>query len=345
MSASCTDDLICDHCKAVVEPAWGHSYLTGVNDATYPFAYADGKFTSTNKANYTTSSYTYTASTAVNLSIDYSVSCHGYDEFLILKNGSTLYTYSGEKSGTLSISLAAGDRLVFRFSNDSYSSGSDSASFAITSQSAVAPCTQSMTCIVCKTVTPASGHNYVDCVCTICGVENITASGTCGANVTWRLLSSGKLIISGTGDMENYTYSTSAPWEIYRGSVKSVVIEDGVTSVGNYAFKSHSYLKDAVIGNSVITIGEGAFMYCDLSNVEIGNKVEVIGTDAFYYKFNLENVTLPETLTTIGKSAFSWCKNKLTSIDIPDSVTSIGVYAWKSPPTIPSSTGRSLCIR
>ncbi len=328
--ATCTTGVICNDCKGVAVPPLGHTYLEGVNDTTYPFVLIDGKYTSTNKAHSSSATYTYTARSALKVTVEYRVSSEtSRDKLTILRNGSTLYTYSGEQTGTKQFPLAAGDRLSFRYSKDSYGfSGSDCAAFAITEVTVPDPCTQSLNCDRCGVVTPATGHSFVDCVCTVCGVEDIVDSGKCGENVNWRLLTNGKMIISGTGPMTDYTYSSYAPWHTIKASVKTVVIENGVTSVGAYAFKDHTQLKEVIIGNSVITVGEGAFMYADVTHVEFGDHVEVIGTDAFYYNFNLENFTLPETVRIIEKSAFSWCCNKLTEVVIPDSVTELGVYAF-----------------
>ena len=61
-----------------------------------------------------------------------------------------------------------------------------------------------------------------------------TYSGSCGTNVTWSLdTESGVLTISGSGGMNNYSYSYRAPWYSQRGNIKSVNIENGVTSIGD----------------------------------------------------------------------------------------------------------------
>ncbi|MBR7155112.1 MAG: leucine-rich repeat protein, partial [Paludibacteraceae bacterium] len=72
-----------------------------------------------------------------------------------------------------------------------------------------------------------------------------TWSGTCGDNLTWEL-TDGVLTISGTGAMSNYT-SSSSPWYSYRSSITSVVIEEGVTNIGNYAFYNCTGLTSVTI--------------------------------------------------------------------------------------------------
>ena len=119
------------------------------------------------------------------------------------------------------------------------------------------------------------------------------ASGTCGENLTWKL----------DGAMTNW--NSSAPWYSNRSSIKSVVIEDGVT-----------------------TIGDWAFVYCDsLTSVEIPESVTSIGNYAFYDCRSLTMVEIPSGVTTIGNGAFCSC-GKLAAVEIPESVTSIGDKAF-----------------
>ncbi|MBQ6863822.1 MAG: hypothetical protein IJO14_06255, partial [Clostridia bacterium] len=60
----------------------------------------------------------------------------------------------------------------------------------------------------------------------------IVNSGTCGENLTWTLDSDGVLTIAGTGEMRNYSSPTSVPWYSNRSAIKTVIIENGVTSIG-----------------------------------------------------------------------------------------------------------------
>lgn len=119
------------------------------------------------------------------------------------------------------------------------------------------------------------------------------SSGTCGANLTWTLYNEGILTISGTGSMNDYSYTSAAPWDSRRTSVKKVVIENGVTTIGNYAFYNCTNLTSVTIGNSVTTIGGSAFSSCG----------------------SLTSVTIPASVTSISKSAFNIC-NDLTSIEV-----------------------------
>ncbi len=160
--------------------------------------------------------------------------------------------------------------------------------------------------------------------------NNIIQSGTCGENLTWTLDSDGLLTISGTGAMTNYSSYSSVPWYSNRTSVKKIVIENGVTSIGVYAFDSCSSLTSVTIPDSVTSIGDYAFFWCtSLTSVTIPDSVTSIGYKAFSYCTSLTSVTFSANsrLTSIGDEAFSHC-HSLTSITIPDSVTSIGDEAF-----------------
>ena len=91
-----------------------------------------------------------------------------------------------------------------------------------------------------------------------------TYSGTCGTNVNWHLdTSTGQLTISGSGAITSYSDKTYVPWYSHRDSIKNVVIGDGVTSIGNYAFSNCYGLTGSLsIPNSVTTIGSTAFYNC-----------------------------------------------------------------------------------
>lgn len=129
----------------------------------------------------------------------------------------------------------------------------------------------------------------------------IINSGACGENLAWTLDDSGTLTISGTGEMREMW---DAPWYILRSSIKTVVIQDGVTSIGN-----------------------GAFSGCDsLTSITIPDGVTSIGDSAFYGCYNLTTISIPDSVTTIGSYAFKYCG--ITSITIPKNVTSIDDLAF-----------------
>ena len=127
--------------------------------------------------------------------------------------------------------------------------------------------------------------------------------GTCGENLTWQLDDNGTLTIGGTGAMEDYRVeiidrgrgiSGITPWYGYGESINAVVIEDGVTYIGERAFESYNGYKEWASGN------------CN----------------------NLESTTIPASVKTIGAEAFNGCRN-LRSVTIPAGVKSVGYGAFK----------------
>ena len=150
------------------------------------------------------------------------------------------------------------------------------------------------------------------------------------AEVTWTLSDDGTLTISGT-EMPDYEYGSrynNIPWYIQRDKIQKVIIEKGVTNIGNNAFIDCSGLTSIAIPNSVTSIGMDAFSFCSgLTSITIPNSVTSIGKRAFYNCSNLTSITIPNFVTSIGDGAFADCSG-LTSITIPNSVTSIGERAF-----------------
>ena len=190
-------------------------------------------------------------------------------------------------------------------------------------------------------------------------------SGYCGGegngrNLSWNYDSSWdlRLTISGTGKMKDYgrPYSEEecAPWHNDTTNnvlAENVVIEEGVTSIGNWAFTNHdaSYgefvipstvtrIGDYAFDNSILPgitlpdklteIGEGAFRCSTLPSVTIPNRVTAIGDSVFYACYELANVSLPSNLTSIGTETFYYCES-LKKISLPVSLTYIGRDAFR----------------
>ena len=180
------------------------------------------------------------------------------------------------------------------------------------------------------------------------------SSGTCGDKLTWSLSDDGTLTISGTGKMKDYgdNYGMSvAPWYVGSSQVKTVIIEDGVTSIGDRAFDGCTKLTRVVIPDSVTSIGyssfrgcyslpsvaipdsvtsigDSAFAYCKaLTGITLSGSVTSIGSCAFQSCDSLTSVTMQNGVTDIGDNAFTYCKN-LTSVTIPNSVKTIGTSAF-----------------
>ena len=173
-------------------------------------------------------------------------------------------------------------------------------------------------------------------------------NGTCGAtgnesNVIWALEGESPnctLYIGGTGAMKDYLYDqlSEREWHGSVGSIKSIVIGEGVTSIGNYSFRECTNLTSATIPNSVTSIGNAAFYECSgLTSVTIPNSVTSIGKWVFVDCTNLTSVAIGNSVTTIGESAFDGCSG-LTSVTIPASVTTIGEMAFSSSTHLTSVT-------
>ena len=171
----------------------------------------------------------------------------------------------------------------------------------------------------------------VGCLSVQTSAAEVIDSGYCGSENTdliWTLYNDGTLTILGSGDMKNYTYFNHAPWFDNRRLVKEIVIENDVTSIGNYAFDTCYNLTSITIPDSITSIGEHAFYYCrSLNELTLPDSVSRIGDCAFSECYNLSSMIIPDRVTAIGSGTFYKC-NKLTSIIIPNSVTIIGSSAF-----------------
>ena len=130
------------------------------------------------------------------------------------------------------------------------------------------------------------------------------------------------LTISGQGPMK--TGWEKVPWDSLKNDIQKVIIESGVTSIGNYAFSSCSSITSFTIGNSVTSIGEWAFSGCiELTSITIPNSVTSIGKRAFEDCYSLASITIPKSVTSIGNYVFEDCS----------SLTDYYVWAEKVPST------------
>lgn len=179
-----------------------------------------------------------------------------------------------------------------------------------------------------------------------------TASGDFGTGTSFHWeLADGTLTVTGSGPMPDFALEANRPWHTDKDKIDKVVIEDGVTSVGKYAFTNCSALTAAelpesigTIGNDAFTncnnlvldklpgqvtsIGERAFYYCKkLALTELPDGITDIGMYAFCGCFELALTELPKGLTVINENAFSNC-GKLVLTKLPDGVTSIGSSAF-----------------
>ncbi len=159
--------------------------------------------------------------------------------------------------------------------------------------------------------------------------DEVSANGDVTANnVKWSLTKAGKLTISGSGAIPDYTNDNPAPWHEYKDSITTIIIDDGITSIGNYAFDSSKALS-VYIPDGITKIGDKAFNSSGLIAVTIPSTVTSIGNDAFHSCANLTSVTVTEGLEDIGEQAFRGCIS-LAYIDFPGSIKKIGTGAFMS---------------
>ena len=159
-------------------------------------------------------------------------------------------------------------------------------------------------------------------------VQDTETSGTCGTNVNWSY-ENGTLTISGQGAMDDYSTLESRPWHDLRMSITKLVIEDGVTTIGNNAFFALA-IKTATLGKDVTRIGEDAFSYIGMmESINIPDGVTSIGENAFRGCTGLKSINILDGVTRIGAYAFYDCIN-LGSINIPDGVTAIEASTFRS---------------
>lgn len=152
---------------------------------------------------------------------------------------------------------------------------------------------------------------------------DIIDSGTWEDNITWELDSEGTLTISGNGAMPDAPNPIGVPWCSNKDSIVNVIIKDGVTCIGSYAFYYCSKLTSILISDDVSNIGTYAFSGCsELTEIVIPKHVVSIGAWAFYRCTNLKSISIPEGVSTIEMFAFSECSN-LTDVYVPQNVTSI----------------------
>ena len=133
-------------------------------------------------------------------------------------------------------------------------------------------------------------------------------------------------------------YSANPLYYVYNGKnlyvngalVTDLVIPEGVTYIGDFAFNGCISLTSVVIGNDVTTVGSDAFYNCDgITSVTIGDNVTTICDRAFDACNNLTEVRILESVTGIGRHAFARC-GKLARITLPVSITNIDEYAFSS---------------
>ena len=171
--------------------------------------------------------------------------------------------------------------------------------------------------------------------------NGLTPSGSCGENLTWQFDGgSGVLTIEGTGAMTDYNLNTDsrAPWYDNVTSFTAIILPDGLTHIGNYAFYNSSNtespeITSITIPSSVTSIGQRAFYeHRKLASLTIPEGVSSIGESAFHGCEALSTLTLPRTLNNLGNFAFAYCSalNVIWCyVPAPLSINNVFVYTNK----------------
>lgn len=161
---------------------------------------------------------------------------------------------------------------------------------------------------------------------TITIVANAAESGYCGDTLKWRY-EDGTLTITGTGDMTDYSSVDRVPWYQHMKDITEIILPEELTSIGDYAFW-YANIENIEIPSKVNSLGSCAFRECVLlKDITIPNSTTEIGDYALYGCISLESIALPEYLTTIKRSAFSGC-TKLSNVYMGDNITTIEYGAF-----------------
>ncbi|MBQ7646722.1 MAG: leucine-rich repeat protein [Clostridia bacterium] len=158
-------------------------------------------------------------------------------------------------------------------------------------------------------------------------LTGVSAAIQLGKKVNWSLDDSGTLLIYGNGDMDSYS-SGNTPWYSKKDEIITIVVADGVTSIGSNSFSDCSNVVNVKIRDTVTTIDSYAFYKCgSLSKIDIPSSVEIIGFRAFAECASLEEIAFSEGLTKIDNRAFENCTS-LKEIVLPESLNTIEAGAF-----------------
>jgi len=133
---------------------------------------------------------------------------------------------------------------------------------------------------------------------------------------TWSF-EKGVLRISGTGNMRNFEWNES-PWYDQRNAVAKVIVEEGITGIGDWAFAYCENVSSVHLPNTLEYIGSNAFFDCHnkLASIDIPQGVVYIGRDAFCRCWSIENISIPSSVKTIVENPFACCtKVKRLTVD------------------------------
>lgn len=165
----------------------------------------------------------------------------------------------------------------------------------------------------------------------------------CGDNVRF-IFVAGTITISGEGPMDDYTTTVPPPWNEFKTDIRTVIVEEGVTHIGDRAFFSCTSLTSINMQNTVQSIGTFALYGAKFASITFPDSLVSIGEKVFYamstlaevnfgnglkyilqfafYQTGIKSITLPNTLQEIRTKAFYLCES-LTSLTLPSSLSSV----------------------
>lgn len=150
------------------------------------------------------------------------------------------------------------------------------------------------------------------------------ANGNCGKDLYWSLSVDGLLRVSGSGDMYDFSYDDTVPWDEFRDLIYGVVIESGATSIGRYAFYECDNLTSVELSDTIVKMELSAFQSCDLLEyVDLPDGIKELPKQAFSNCIALKNIDLPKNLEMIQDYAFSGCES-LEEVSMPSEVWYVG---------------------
>ena len=166
-------------------------------------------------------------------------------------------------------------------------------------------------------------------------------SGECGENATWTF-DNNTLTISGSGTTNNYNNPETVPWYSFRKDIQSVVIEEGISSIGKYSFYSCSNLSRVKFPESLLAILDGAFVGCTkLTAITFPPKLGAVTANAFIGCSNITKLYVSDLTSYLkinfkGTASNPMCyahqlyvdNTLITSVDIPDGINKIPDYAF-----------------
>lgn len=154
-----------------------------------------------------------------------------------------------------------------------------------------------------------------------------STENSCGANASWSL-DNGTLLIAGSGPMADYSPDTAAPWYGQKDAIHTVIISEGITSIGSHAFSHCENLTSAALPETLQAIGSCAFWGCTaLRSISLPDSLSQLSFGAFFKCSALTEVSIPSGITALEPSVFAQCE-RLETVVLHDNITSIGEDAF-----------------